>query len=134
MRSAAEPEFVIEFTVGNEAHPHAADTEEPEFIFYLNAPQLAIVATLLSSLRSLGNIASPFPSDKVEWTLVEAFDGAMELADQVLRLHPDHVGVLQQQVIADLPRTLGAALDEVLRYVRLHAPPYAVCTVHGNLH
>ena len=76
MRSAAEPEFVIEFTVGTASCPHEADTEEPEFIGYLNAPHTAVAARLLGTLRSLGDIVSAFGGGHVDWTLVDAFDGA----------------------------------------------------------
>ena len=134
MRSAAEPEFVIEFAVGNDAHPHEADTEEPEFIMYLPAPRSAIAAGLVSYLRAHGYMANPAPNGHVEWTLVDAFDGTMDLADEALKLHADRIATLRQQVIADLPRALAASVHSVLTHAELYASPGAMSHSHGSLH
>jgi hypothetical protein len=134
MRSAAEPEFVIEFAVGNEAQPHEADTEEPNFIAYLRAPQSRSAASLLLLLASFGNIVRPFVGGEVEWTLVGSLEYSMDIADAVLNLHADRVAMLRQQMIEDLPRTLSVSVDAVLRHVKMHALPLAVLNLHGSLH
>lgn len=134
MRSAAEPEFVIEFAVGNDAHPHEADTEEPEFIMYLPAPRSAIAERLVSYLSGQGYMASPAPNRLVEWTLVDAFDGTMDIADAALKLHADRIATLRQQVIADLPRTLAASVQSILAHAELYASPGAMSHFHGSLH
>ena len=134
MTSAAEPRFVIQFAVGNEVHPHEADVDEPDFIGYLKAPQTSVALTLLEQLRPLGSIASPFGRADVSWTLLDAFDGVMDIADEILRSHEEMVTTLTKQMIDDLPRTMRGSVDMVLSHALIHAPPYAITTCYGGLH
>ena len=60
MTSEAEPRFVIQFAVGNEAHPHEADVDEPDFIGYLKAPQTSVALTLLEQHHNPSEICKNF--------------------------------------------------------------------------
>ena len=134
MTSASEPQLVIEFAVGNEAQPHEADVDEPDFIGYLKPPRTNVALALLEYLRPLADMSCPFEGADVDWTLLDAFEEVLGLADARLRSQEGLMAVLKRQMLDDLPRIMEACADAVLLHVLIHAPPHAVAAFHGSLH
>lgn len=134
MTSASEPQLVIEFAVGNEAQPHEADVDEPDFSGYLKPLRTTVALALLEYLRPLADLSCPFEGADVDWTLLDAFEAVMDLADARLRSQDALMAVLKQQMLDDLPRSMEACADTVLSHVLIHAPPHAVAAFRGSLH